>query len=81
MEEFLDEEKELTVERCKNLGLKEFDTKEYIELDILGKGSYGIVKKYKFIPKHELHAVKTVKIKNIPEEKVKKYIISFLVER
>ena len=64
VENFLVEEGGLTIERCQKEGLKEYDPNQYIELETLGQGKIGIVKKCKFIPKHELHAVKFVNVQN-----------------
>ena len=80
VEKFLNEEGGLTIERCQKEGLKEYDHNQYIELDTLGRGAYGMVKKCKFIPIHEFHAVKTVRIQGIPHEKMKKNVVGFLVE-
>ena len=80
VEKFLNEEGGLTIERCQQEGLKEYDPDQYIELETLGKGACGIVKKGKFIPQHELHAVKTVRMRGISGEIIKEKLVCFLVE-
>jgi serine/threonine protein kinase len=71
----------LTVEFCKEYGLREFDPSIYIELETLGEGAFGIVKKCMEIKNRELHAVKKMKIKGIKHSKMIDNLGSFLVER
>ena len=63
IEELLGIDGLLTKNICEELGLKEYDPTMYLELEALGSGAFGIVRKCMFIPKHELHAIKTVKSK------------------
>ena len=71
---------ELTIEICKQFGLTEFDPTKYIELETLGSGAFGVVKKCKYIPIHEFHAVKKVSIQGTSRAKMIDKIASFLVE-
>ena len=65
----------LTVEACLKIGLKEYDPSLYHELEILGVGSFGIVKKCKYLPNHEFHAIKILKIQGFLSWKRNKFII------
>jgi hypothetical protein len=80
VEEMLGEDGHLTIELCKEFGLKEYDPTQYYELETLGSGAFGVVRKCKYIPKHELHAVKTITIQGIRREIMLNNIASFLVE-
>ena len=80
VEEKLGKDGELTTKICEEFGLKEYDPAQYLELETLGSGAFGIVRKCKFIPQHELHAVKMVKIHGIKKSKIIQNIGSYFVE-
>lgn len=84
MEEIVEErlgiKERLTIEICEQFGLREYDPTQYHELETLGSGAFGVVRKCKYIPRHELHAVKMVKIQGIEKRKVTNNIASYFVE-
>ena len=63
IERKLGENGELSPKVCEEFGLSEYDPSNYIELETLGKGGFGIVKSCKLIPIHEFHAIKKVLLK------------------
>ena len=78
--ERLGESGQLTREICQEFGLKSYDPAKYHELETLGNGALGWVKKCKYIPIYEFHAVKTVDILTKKREKMISRIASYLVE-
>ena len=80
IERKLGENGELSPKVCEEFGLSEYDPSNYIELETLGKGGFGIVKRCKFIPKHEFHAIKKVNMQGISRKEMLSMISSYLVE-